>query len=232
MGCWWSRQNTTAVASLLPEHTGYVHLGQNLSSCYTTSNFLCFDLKDTTYITHILISSRFALSPGLIFVVDSNDRERCAEAAEELKRMLSEDELRDAVVLVFANKQVWRTLIYQYQQVFFLLCLQGCILMFSSLFICRTFLMLWMQQNSQTSWAFMNYVAETGTSRRPVPPPGMASMKDLIGCLISSGIFNNLLYMTYLLHPVSGLALYWKLPSPLLIIFTNTQARGGGDLFL
>ncbi|TKS79721.1 Protein Wnt-3a [Collichthys lucidus] len=41
----------------------------------------------------------------LIFVVDSNDRERCAEAAEELKRMLSEDELRDAVVLVFANKQ-------------------------------------------------------------------------------------------------------------------------------
>lgn len=65
-----------------------------------------FNLKDTTYITHTLISSRFALSPGLIFVVDSNDRERCAEAAEELKRMLSEDELRDAVVLVFANKQV------------------------------------------------------------------------------------------------------------------------------
>ncbi|KAG8014227.1 ADP-ribosylation factor, partial [Nibea albiflora] len=46
------------------------------------------------------------LSPGLIFVVDSNDRERITEAAEELKRMLSEDELRDAVVLVFANKQV------------------------------------------------------------------------------------------------------------------------------
>ena len=43
---------------------------------------------------------------GLIFVVDSNDRERAGEAREELNRMLSEDELRDAVLLVFANKQV------------------------------------------------------------------------------------------------------------------------------
>ncbi|KPP69301.1 ADP-ribosylation factor 4-like [Scleropages formosus] len=42
---------------------------------------------------------------GLIFVVDSNDRERIAESAEELSKMLQEDELRDAVLLVFANKQ-------------------------------------------------------------------------------------------------------------------------------
>lgn len=39
-------------------------------------------------------------------MVDSNDRERIAEAKEELMRMLAEDELRDAVLLVFANKQV------------------------------------------------------------------------------------------------------------------------------
>jgi len=38
--------------------------------------------------------------------VDSNDRERVGEAREELMRMLAEDELRDAVLLVFANKQV------------------------------------------------------------------------------------------------------------------------------
>ena len=43
---------------------------------------------------------------GLIFVVDSNDRERIGEAKEELARMLGEDELRDAALLVFANKQV------------------------------------------------------------------------------------------------------------------------------
>ena len=42
---------------------------------------------------------------GVIFVVDSNDRDRVGEAREELYRMLNEDELRDAVLLVFANKQ-------------------------------------------------------------------------------------------------------------------------------
>ena len=48
----------------------------------------------------------FILFTGLIFVVDSNDRERVGEAKEELNRMLNEDELRDAILLVFANKQV------------------------------------------------------------------------------------------------------------------------------
>ena len=39
--------------------------------------------------------------------MDSNDRERVGEAREELNRMLNEDELRDAILLVFANKQVY-----------------------------------------------------------------------------------------------------------------------------
>jgi len=47
----------------------------------------------------------FQNTQGLIFVVDSNDRERVVEAREELARMLAEDELRDACLLVFANKQ-------------------------------------------------------------------------------------------------------------------------------
>merc|ERR1712182_94249 len=42
---------------------------------------------------------------GLIFVVDSNDRDRAEDAREELSKMLNEDEMRDAVLLVFANKQ-------------------------------------------------------------------------------------------------------------------------------
>lgn len=69
-----------------------------------------------------------ALSQGLIFVVDSNDRERMEEAKAELSRMvrkarrhvdaesiphakefsllqLEEEELKDAVLLVLANKQ-------------------------------------------------------------------------------------------------------------------------------
>ncbi|KAM3918505.1 ADP-ribosylation factor 4-like [Leptodactylus fuscus] len=47
----------------------------------------------------------FQNTQGLIFVVDRNDRERIQEAAEELKNMLQEDELRAAMLLIFANKQ-------------------------------------------------------------------------------------------------------------------------------
>merc|ERR1711943_106329 len=42
---------------------------------------------------------------GLIFVIDSNDRDRIEDAREELTKMLNEEEMRDAVLLVFANKQ-------------------------------------------------------------------------------------------------------------------------------
>ncbi|KAJ2767277.1 Arf GTPase arf1 [Coemansia nantahalensis] len=47
----------------------------------------------------------FQNTQGIIFVVDSNDRDRMEEARDELERMLGEDELRDAILLVFANKQ-------------------------------------------------------------------------------------------------------------------------------
>jgi ADP-ribosylation factor protein 1 len=47
----------------------------------------------------------FQNTNGVIFVVDSNDKERAAQARDELQKMLAEDELRDAVLLVFANKQ-------------------------------------------------------------------------------------------------------------------------------
>lgn len=47
----------------------------------------------------------FQNTQGLIFVVDSNDKDRIIEARDELLRMLNEDELRDASLLVFANKQ-------------------------------------------------------------------------------------------------------------------------------
>lgn len=42
---------------------------------------------------------------GLIFVVDSNDHDRIEDAREELHKMVNEEELRDAKILVFANKQ-------------------------------------------------------------------------------------------------------------------------------
>merc|ERR1712216_808748 len=42
---------------------------------------------------------------GIIYVVDSSDRDRIQDAREELQRMLSDDELKNSVLLVFANKQ-------------------------------------------------------------------------------------------------------------------------------
>jgi len=41
----------------------------------------------------------------VIFVVDSNDRDRIGEARDELQKMLSDDQLRECVVLILANKQ-------------------------------------------------------------------------------------------------------------------------------
>ena len=43
---------------------------------------------------------------GLIFVIDSSDRDRIDEACNELHRLLAEDELRNVALLIFANKQV------------------------------------------------------------------------------------------------------------------------------
>jgi len=47
----------------------------------------------------------FTNTQGLIFVVDSNDQERIQEAAAELNKMVNEEELRESIILVFANKQ-------------------------------------------------------------------------------------------------------------------------------
>ena len=47
----------------------------------------------------------YANTAAVVFVIDSTDIERLNTAAEELSAMLNEDELRDANLLVFANKQ-------------------------------------------------------------------------------------------------------------------------------
>ena len=42
---------------------------------------------------------------GLIFVVDSADIDRLDEAKQELHKIINDREMKDAVILVFANKQ-------------------------------------------------------------------------------------------------------------------------------
>jgi ADP-ribosylation factor-like protein 1 len=47
----------------------------------------------------------YANTDAIIYVVDSCDRNRMSTSKEELMNMLEEEELRDALLLVFANKQ-------------------------------------------------------------------------------------------------------------------------------
>ena len=47
----------------------------------------------------------FPNTDGIVFVVDSSDRERVALARDEIHRLASEDELHRTAMLVFANKQ-------------------------------------------------------------------------------------------------------------------------------
>ncbi|XP_031631044.1 ADP-ribosylation factor 2-like [Contarinia nasturtii] len=68
---------------------------------------ICFTVWDIggQYKIRPLWRYYFQNAQGLIFVVDSNDPDRIAEAKKELNGLLKEDELRDAAVLVIANKQ-------------------------------------------------------------------------------------------------------------------------------
>ncbi|GLE03627.1 hypothetical protein PINS_up012529 [Pythium insidiosum] len=47
----------------------------------------------------------FARADAVVFVVDATDRERLSLAKQELQRVMKSDELRDAKLLVCANKQ-------------------------------------------------------------------------------------------------------------------------------
>ncbi|OMJ10397.1 ADP-ribosylation factor-like protein 1, partial [Smittium culicis] len=47
----------------------------------------------------------YANTDAIIYVVDSADRDRIGICRDELVSMLEEDELRNSVLLVFANKQ-------------------------------------------------------------------------------------------------------------------------------
>ena len=53
----------------------------------------------------ILWKHYYQNSDGIIFVIDSNDKERFEKVRETLLLCLNEEELRDAALLIFANKQ-------------------------------------------------------------------------------------------------------------------------------
>ena len=52
-----------------------------------------------------LWSHYYENSDAIVYVIDSNDRDRLSEARDELHKMLDEDQLRNASLLVLCNKQ-------------------------------------------------------------------------------------------------------------------------------
>ncbi|GAB4846946.1 Arf GTPase arf1 [Ancistrocladus abbreviatus] len=72
---------------------------------YRDTSFTLWDIGFYQYWSFPSWARHFPNTKGLIFVVDSNDRERISEARSDLHSILSQDELWDAALLVFANKQ-------------------------------------------------------------------------------------------------------------------------------
>ena len=80
-------------------------IGFNVESLdYKNFNFIVFDIGGADKM-RLLFRHYYQNTKGIIFVVDSHDRDRIEEAAEELKKMLAEEELKDCCVLIMANKQ-------------------------------------------------------------------------------------------------------------------------------
>eukprot|EP01083_Nonionella_stella_P127346 385772_1 len=87
-------------------------IGFNVETCeYKNISFTVWDVGGRDKIRP-LWRHYYQNTEAVIFMVDSNDRERIDDrnyndnsAKEEMQRMLAEDELEHAVLLVFANKQ-------------------------------------------------------------------------------------------------------------------------------
>merc|ERR1712224_321316 len=71
---------------------------------YKSINFIVWDVGGQDKIRK-LWRYYYQNTQGLIFVIDSSGRDRIEDAREELSKMLADEEMAEAVVLVFANKQ-------------------------------------------------------------------------------------------------------------------------------
>ncbi|KAI9721105.1 MAG: hypothetical protein M1812_002586 [Candelaria pacifica] len=102
VGPFTASQYSTAIGEVV---TTIPTIGFNVESVtYQNLNFNVWDLGGQTSIRPYW-RCYYANTAAVIFVIDSTDIERIGTASEELAAMLNEDELKDAALLVFANKQ-------------------------------------------------------------------------------------------------------------------------------
>jgi len=80
-------------------------IGFNLETVeYKNIKFQVWDIGGQDKIRNIW-KSYFHDNQGLIFVVDSADKERIGEASTVLQSLLTDEDLKDVPLLVYANKQ-------------------------------------------------------------------------------------------------------------------------------
>jgi len=72
---------------------------------YKNVYFTVWDVGGKERVIRQLWKLYYPGTQGIIYVVDSNDRDRIADAREELHRVLTDPELQNAPLLVLANKQ-------------------------------------------------------------------------------------------------------------------------------
>ncbi|CAF9922316.1 MAG: ADP-ribosylation factor, Arf Arf6 [Gomphillus americanus] len=72
---------------------------------YKNVKFNVWDRKPSVAVWAYVDGIGHAGTQGLIFVIDSNDRARIDEARQELHRIILDREMKEALLLVFANKQ-------------------------------------------------------------------------------------------------------------------------------
>ncbi|KAG0750388.1 hypothetical protein G6F37_007264 [Rhizopus arrhizus] len=83
----------------------FVAIGFNVETVtYKNIKFQVWDLGGQTSIRPYW-RCYYSNTDAVIYVVDSVDKDRMQTSKEELHAMLEEEELRDAALLVFANKQ-------------------------------------------------------------------------------------------------------------------------------
>ena len=89
----------------------YAAIGFNVETVtYKNIKFQVWDLGGQTSIRPYW-RCYYPNTQAIIYVVDSSDTERIKTSAGEFHAILDEEELKDALILVYANKQVRGTLI-------------------------------------------------------------------------------------------------------------------------
>ena len=84
----------------------YAAIGFNVETVtYKNIKFQVWDLGGQTSIRPYW-RCYYPNTQAIIYVVDSSDTERISTSAGEFHAILDEDELKDALILVYANKQV------------------------------------------------------------------------------------------------------------------------------